>query len=1020
MRNSNTSREGRPKLRGSLKRLFAVLAFVCFANPANAFGSNGGTSRYVRDQWSAEQGFPGGAVHAIAQTPDGYLWIGAEKGLFRFDGFNFHLIQATDSTVFPVGPVLGLAVDADGNLWVRQLGTKVLKYRDGAFQDGLAAVNAQDDVTAMSVGTSGDILISGFVSGISRYSQGKFVTLASKADLPHLIISMAETADGKVWMGTREAGLFCLSDGRVSSITRGIPDKKINSLLAADSDELWIGTDNGVVHWNGTQVSEAGQSHALDRVHAFVTIRDRDSNVWVGTSTGLIRIDARGVSSLERDVNRSSGFVTSLFEDRERNLWVGTTQGIERLRASVFTTYSLPGTQPSENNGPVHVDSEGRAWFAPSAGGLYWIKEGHVGRVANAELDRDVTYSLSGGKGEIWIGRRGGLTHLQYTDNSFTTKTYTQANGLTQNSVYAVHQNRDGSVWAGTVSGGLSWFRNGQFKTFTTSNGLGSNSIASILESSDGTMWFGTPNGLSEFSKGQWRIYTSRDGLPPGTVNCLLEDSAGGLWIGTANGLAFLSSGAIQPAGELPESLREQILGIEEDRIGSLWIATANHILRVDREKMLRHALGDADVREFGLVDGLGSTQGVKRHKSVAADSQGQIWFSTNGGISFINPTRAMASSVPAIVHVEEVSADGRRFNIGEKVRVPAPHQRITLSYSGLSLSVPARVRFKYMLEGFDPNWSEPTAARQAVYTNLSPSSYRFRVVASNSEGTWNGLETALVLEVAPALWQTWWFRLSIVLAIGLVILLFFRLRVLSLTRQMNMRFEERLAERTRIAQELHDTLLQGFLSASMQLHIADEHLSADSPAKPFVGRVLKLMGQVIEEGRDALRGLRSSNMNSPDLEQAFSQIREEFPMHSQIGFRVIVEGTPRPLRTIIRDEIYQIGHEALSNAFRHARASDIEVELEYAPSHLRVLVRDDGSGIDTQVLRSGREGHWGLSGMKERTEKIGGKLRVLSRAVAGTEVELSVPGKIAFEFRSGNPFGRWISSFYGGNKRND
>jgi len=435
---------------------------------------------------------------------------------------------------------------------------------------------------------------------------------------------------------------------------------------------------------------------------------------------------------------------------------------------------------------------------------------------------------------------------------------------------------------------------------------------------------------------------------------------------------------------------------------------------------MLRHALGDADVREYGLVDGLGSTQGVKRHKSVAADSLGQIWYSTNGGISFINPTRAMASSVPAIVHVEAISADGQRFNIGGEVRVPAPHQRITLSYSGLSLSVPARVRFKYMLEGFDPTWSEPTAAREAVYTNLSPGSYRFRVVASNSEGTWNGSETTLVLEVAPALWQTWWFRLSIVLVIGLVILLFFRLRVLSLTRQMNMRFEERLAERTRIAQELHDTLLQGFLSASMQLHVADEHLTADSPAKPLVGRVLKLMGRVIDEGRDALRGLRSWKMNSPDLEQAFSQIREEFPMHSQIGFRIIVEGTPRPLRSIIRDEIYQIGREALSNAFRHARASDIEVELEYASNHLRVLVRDNGSGIDAQVLLAGRDGHWGLSGMKERTERIGGKLRVLSRAVAGTEVELSVPGKIAFEFRSGNQFGRWISSFYGGNKRND
>jgi signal transduction histidine kinase len=245
------------------------------------------------------------------------------------------------------------------------------------------------------------------------------------------------------------------------------------------------------------------------------------------------------------------------------------------------------------------------------------------------------------------------------------------------------------------------------------------------------------------------------------------------------------------------------------------------------------------------------------------------------------------------------------------------------------------------------------------------------------------------------------------------VILSFFRLRVLGLTRQMNMRFEERLAERTRIAQELHDTLLQGFISASMQLHIANDRLTADSPAKPLVSRVLELMGHVVEEGRNSVRGLRSSKAGSADLEQAFSQIRHEFPVQSQIGFRVIVDGTPRLLRSVIRDEVYLIGHEALSNAFRHAQASEIEVEIEYAVSYLRVLIRDNGGGIDTQVLRSGREGHWGLSGMKERTDGIGGKLRVLSRAVAGTEVELCVPGNIAFEVRPGNRPTGWLSRLY-------
>ena len=240
------------------------------------------------------------------------------------------------------------------------------------------------------------------------------------------------------------------------------------------------------------------------------------------------------------------------------------------------------------------------------------------------------------------------------------------------------------------------------------------------------------------------------------------------------------------------------------------------------------------------------------------------------------------------------------------------------------------------------------------------------------------------------------------VIAAIIVALAFVRLRMTQLTKQLNIRFEERLAERTRIAQELHDTLLQGMLSASMQLHVADEHLSPDSSAKPLVGRVLELMGSVIEEGRNALQGVRFAKGSLLNLEQALSQVRQEFPLQSQIGFRVIVEGASRLLRPLVRDDVYRICHEALSNAFRHSHATDIEVEVEYAPQLLRILIRDNGGGIDPEVLRSGRDGHWGLSGMKERTERIGGKLRVLSRADAGTEVELSVPGQLAFELLPG------------------
>ncbi len=309
---------------------------------------------------------------------------------------------------------------------------------------------------------------------------------------------------------------------------------------------------------------------------------------------------------------------------------------------------------------------------------------------------------------------------------------------------------------------------------------------------------------------------------------------------------------------------------------------------------------------------------------------------------------------------------------------------------------------------------------REATYGNLGAGSYRFRVMASNGDGLWNGAEAAVALEVQPALWQTWWFRLACVMCAGLATLLVYRLRLHQLTRLLNVRFEERLAERTRIAQELHDTLLQGVLSVSMQLHVAVDQLPADSPALPAMNRILQLTGQVVDEGRNTLRGLRSSIESAHDLKSSLSRIPEELGSEQAINFRVIVEGATVPLRPAIRDEVYRIGREALVNAFRHSGAGNIDLHLEYAPKQLRILVQDDGRGIDPQVLQSGRDGHWGLSGMLERAEKIGARVKVLSRAGGGTEVEFRLPSNIAFESHPSNLASKWLRSFHWRRKKDE
>jgi len=997
----------------------------------------------MREYWGSEKGFPGGSVLAIAQTPDGYLWIGTEKGLIRFDGLNFRVFQQAISASFPIGPVRGLVTDSEGNLWILLQNTNILRYHDGKFE--LGRDEAEFGVTSVGKRRNGSVLISSLVYGPLSYRESRFEILSSATGgLPHssapavpetldnlssrlswassvashrfaepasAVVSVAETSDGKVWLGTEDKGLFYMAQGRIAAVGKGLRNAKITCLLPLENGELWIGTEKGVVRWNGTELTSLRIPNSLQNTKVLAMIRDRDLNIWVGTARGLFRINKEEVSF---DGGRflNSGPVTALFEDREGNLWVGRPQGIERLRDSTFVTYSLAGLQ-SQTSGPVYVDHEERVWFAPMEGGLQWLKSEKIGRVTNDLLSQDVVYSIAGFKDELWIGRRRrGLTHLRNVGGPITTRTYTQADGLAENGVYAVYQSRDGSVWAGTLGGGISEYKNGHFITHVTGNGTASDTVSSIAETPDGTMWFATPNGLRALLNGQWRVFTVREGMPSDGVTCLQSDSTGVLWIGTVTGLAFLRSGRVQVPGEAPASLREEILGIAEDRNGRLWIATSNHVLSAKRDNLLGGVLNNADVREYGLEDGLLGTEGVKRHQSVFADPLGRIWFSMNRGLSVVDTSRAVSDPAPAIVQIEGLLADGNSNDLRQPVRIPAGGHKVTFSYSGLSLSVPERVRFKYKLDGFDQGWSEPVSTREAVYTNLSSGSYRFQVIASNSDGLWNSSESSIPFTIDPSFWQTWWFRLLGLTAIALLILTYTRLRMLNLTKQLNVRFEERLAERTRIAQELHDTLLQGFLSASMQLHVANDQLDVASPAKPLVNRVLQLMGRVIDEGRNAVRGLRTSNRDFVSLEQALSTIPQELAIEGSVNLRVFVEGTPRSLRPLIRDEIYLVGREGLVNALRHSGAKKIEVEVEYAPNWLRVVVSDDGSGIDPQVLSEGRDGHWGLSGMRERALRIGAKLKVQSRLSSGTEVELSIPGGIVYEPERSSGHSRFRSLF--------
>jgi len=806
LRSLNTFRKYGFGKRWLLGCVLAALAGVCFAVSAFALDPTRTVSQYLHDSWGNERGWPGGSITAIAQTSDGYLWIGTDKGLVRFDGLTFHHFQLAQPDPIWIGPVRTLIVDASDNLWILLQDTLVFRYHSGNFE--LIRGETANGTTAIARGSSGAVLLSSLAEGTVTYSDNRFRSLspstlptdaarAANGEAPNQratpfswfdrlaapttwAISMAQTDDGKIWLGTEHRGLFYLQDGRVSRASNERDDMKINCLLPLENSEFWVGTAKGMLRWSGTKLTAAGVPSSLLNLDVLAIFRDRDSNIWVGTNRGLFRYNASGVSLLS-----STGPVTALFEDREGNIWIGGTRGLERLRDSAFVTYSLPNLK-SQSMGPLHVDSGGRTWIAPIEGGLRWLKGGKTGVINADGIANDVVYSIAGsGKDDVWVGRQqGGLTHLRYSGNSFTAKTYTQADGLAQNRVYAVYQSRDGSVWSGTLNSGVSQLKNGHFTNYTTTDGLAANTISSIAEGLDGTMWFGTPNGVSAMSQKGWRTYTANDGLPSEDVNCLLQDSARILWIGTAKGLAYLADGHVHVLREAPESLRAPIFGMEEDKNGWLWIATSDHVLRVPRDELLSGAVKAVDVREYDQVDGLESTDGVKRSRSVVSDAAGRIWFSLSSGLSVINPSRITDNSVPALPHIEAITADNTAANLAASIQVPPSPRRITFEYTGLSLGVPGRVRFRYFLEGFDSGWSQPVAAREAVYTNLGPGSYRFRLVASNGEGLWNGPETAIALNVAPAYYQTIWFRALGVFLVLAVLSGLYRFRLRHLERQ--------------------------------------------------------------------------------------------------------------------------------------------------------------------------------------------------------------------------------------------
>ena len=983
-----------------LRRLLLFgLALACLGRTAFPLDPSRKVSQYVHDSWGAEKGFVGGAIYAIGQSADGYLWMGTERGLVRFDGFNFTLIQRPIAGLPPIGPVRGFDSDTNGNLWIRLEGPRMLLYHNGEFEDPYPRFDLQNLIaTASTSDRHNRIIFAGLGDRTLRFDGKRFETVVGAQDSPGVVISLAAARDNSIWLGTRENGLFRSRQGHILRVAPELADSKINCLAPSADGGLWIGTDDGV------HLLEAGAAKlftlpSLRGLDIFAMAMDHNSNLWVGTNHGIVRITSIGTVSLDLIDRKAIHEVRAVMEDRDGDVWFGGSQGIQELRNGMLTSYSAANGLPAIAGGPIYVDPQGGVWFAPISGGVFLLRNGHAEPVTLAGLARDVVYSISGGGSEVWLGRQhGGLTVITESGNSFSARTYTTSDGLAQNSIYSVRRSRDGAVWAGTVSSGVSRLRDGKFTNYSDADGLPSNAVNSVAEESDGTIWVATPNGLASYTNGHWRSYTVRDGLPSPLVRVIFEDSMHNLWIATSGGLSYLSSRTIRVPPDLPEVLREQIFGIAEDSMGFLWFTTSDHVVRVNRQKLLTGSIQETDIQAFGAEDGLRGSEGVGRDSTVLADADARIWLSLRSGLSMADPNITVRNMFPVSVRIESISAGGRQFDTMSPIEISPGIRSIALNYGGTNLSAPERIRFRYKLDGSGQGWSDITASRQVVFSNLDPGSYRFRILASSSAGLWNGAETSVPITLEPAFWQTRWFRISCLALLLAILWAAYVFRIRHLTTMLQIRHRERLSEREDIARDLHDTFFQAVQSLFIRLHTASRQLPEQIPTRQAIELLLDDSDRVMLEGREMFLDIPKKEYEKRAFEELVAGYCAEFAAAHHVEYKIQVNGQPRVLNHLVTIELGKISREAIYNAFRHSKAKAIEVELTYGKKEMRLRVRDNGQGFEPAIVQvnSGHL-HLGLRNMRKRAEKLDAEFRLWSRLGSGTELEVTLRAHHAY-----------------------
>lgn len=977
-------REGR----GDLSR-FAILGAVISvlaAAPGLALDALEPLAHFGHQTWQTENGLPQNSVHAIAQTADGYLWLGTEDGLVRFNGYSFTVFDSHNTTALRSNDIRYLLASSDHSLWVAT-GAGLVRIQGSKFTHfGMREGLPSDNVWSLYESRwSGIWCVT--ADGLAHLNGNRFTAYPVPNGIESLTGAIAEGENNSLWIGTH-SGVRVFRNGRFARVPvqATLADFAPAAILVDRGGHLWVGTESGLITLSELGTRAYSEKNGLPSRIITALYQDRGGSIWVGTDSGLARITNGQVQRFPAVSTLAGSTILSVTEDREGDLWVGTDSGLTVLREQSFVTFDTRDGLPGEFVRAVLEGRDGTVWIATDHG-LSHRQHGLFSNLSTKNgLASDITLSLAQDHdGNILVGTAAGLN----TFHGRAVSVLTSANGLPDDFVRSIYVDRDHSTWVSTRRG-LSHVSGDAISTYTESDGLGSDFVGVVLRDRSGVLWVATLHGLSRLENGRFRNYTTADGLSSNVVIALYQDGEGTLWAGTQDGGLNRIRGAFIHAFASSLGLPQAIYGIAEDGSGNLWLASNTGVYRANKAALNRVASGETspvNVAAFGTSDGLRISEcSAGGHPSIWKAHDGALWFATLKGAAVLNPGRIAENQTPPPVVLESVSIDDQSFNPASISKIKPGHSRFAFEYAGLSFLSPTRVRYRYRLDGFDKHWINAGTRRIAYYTNLGPGRYRFQVTAENGDGVWNAAGASLPFVLQPHFYQTYWFYVALAALIAPLGYAVYRWRV----REVEARFAAVLGERNRIAREIHDTLAQGFIAVSVQLEVVARLLnSAPQAAQEHLDQTRSLVRSSIAEARRAIWELRSQSAEHDDFAARISKIANRAAMPGSVQVEFEVKGAYRPVMPAVEDEFAKICQEAVTNAVRHAHAERVSIELAFEKKRLRMTVTDNGCGFDVEPDASGPNGHFGLQGMRERAQRIDAKLLVDSETGKGTRVSI-------------------------------